>query len=149
MDALHFSLTPLSSPQVLKTRLTLRKTGQFSGMADCAKQILQREGVTAFYKGYVPNLLSIVPYAGIDLAVYEVRDANRSLRGARPPPIYVSLTLFSSTDSEVCVAQQEQRCGRPGGDGFGRVRRFLQHLWTAGELPPGADPHTHAGARLE
>lgn len=26
----------------------------------------------AFYKGYIPNLLGIVPYAGIDLAVYEV-----------------------------------------------------------------------------
>ncbi|XP_077426481.1 mitochondrial adenyl nucleotide antiporter SLC25A24 isoform X2 [Vanacampus margaritifer] len=57
--------------EVLKTRLALRKTGQFSGMSDCAKQILQREGVAAFYKGYVPNMLSIVPYAGIDLAVYE------------------------------------------------------------------------------
>lgn len=58
---------------MLKTRLTLRKTGQYSGIADCAKQIIQREGVTAFYKGYLPNMLSIVPYAGIDLAVYEVR----------------------------------------------------------------------------
>ncbi|XP_068183478.1 mitochondrial adenyl nucleotide antiporter SLC25A24-like isoform X2 [Antennarius striatus] len=57
--------------EVLKTRLTLRKTGQYSGIADCAKQILQREGITAFYKGYLPNMLSIVPYAGIDLAVYE------------------------------------------------------------------------------
>ncbi|XP_017160892.1 calcium-binding mitochondrial carrier protein SCaMC-3 isoform X4 [Poecilia reticulata] len=57
--------------EVLKTRLNLRKTGQFTGIADCAKQILQREGVAAFYKGYVPNMLSIVPYAGIDLAVYE------------------------------------------------------------------------------
>lgn len=62
------------SPQVLKTRLTLRKTGQYSGIADCAKQIIQREGLTAFYKGYLPNMLSIVPYAGIDLAVYEVRE---------------------------------------------------------------------------
>ncbi|XP_047221031.1 calcium-binding mitochondrial carrier protein SCaMC-1 isoform X3 [Girardinichthys multiradiatus] len=57
--------------QVLKTRLNLRKTGQYSGITDCAKQILQREGAAAFYKGYVPNMLSIVPYAGIDLAVYE------------------------------------------------------------------------------
>ncbi|XP_014842128.1 PREDICTED: calcium-binding mitochondrial carrier protein SCaMC-3-like isoform X1 [Poecilia mexicana] len=57
--------------EVLKTRLNLRKTGQFTGIADCAKQILQREGAAAFYKGYVPNMLSIVPYAGIDLAVYE------------------------------------------------------------------------------
>ncbi|XP_072319934.1 mitochondrial adenyl nucleotide antiporter SLC25A24-B isoform X2 [Eucyclogobius newberryi] len=57
--------------EVLKTRLTLRNTGQYSGMADCAKQMLQKEGFSAFYKGYVPNLLAIVPYAGIDLAVYE------------------------------------------------------------------------------
>ncbi|KAM9363362.1 mitochondrial adenyl nucleotide antiporter SLC25A24 [Symphorus nematophorus] len=63
--------TAIYPMEVLKTRLTLRKTGQYSGIADCAKQIIQREGVTAFYKGYVPNLLSIVPYAGIDLAVYE------------------------------------------------------------------------------
>lgn len=63
--------TAIYPMEVLKTRLTLRKTGQFSGMADCAKQMLQKEGVSSFYKGYVPNLLAIVPYAGIDLAVYE------------------------------------------------------------------------------
>lgn len=57
----------------MKTRLTLRKTGQYSGMFDCAKKILKREGLKAFYKGYVPNILGIIPYAGIDLAVYEVR----------------------------------------------------------------------------
>ncbi|XP_060619635.2 mitochondrial adenyl nucleotide antiporter SLC25A23 isoform X1 [Anolis sagrei] len=57
--------------EVLKTRLTLRKTGQYSGVADCAKKILQKEGVRAFYKGYLPNMLGIIPYAGIDLAVYE------------------------------------------------------------------------------
>lgn len=58
--------------QVLKTRLALRKTGQYSGLQDCAKHIFQREGVAAFYKGYIPNMLGIIPYAGIDLAVYEV-----------------------------------------------------------------------------
>lgn len=62
---------------MLKTRLTLRKTGQFSGMFDCAKAILHKEGLKAFYKGYLPNLLGIIPYAGIDLAVYEVSYACR------------------------------------------------------------------------
>ncbi|CAI9581615.1 unnamed protein product, partial [Staurois parvus] len=57
--------------EVLKTRLALRCTGQFSGMTDCARHILRTEGVRAFSKGYLPNLLGIVPYAGIDLAVYE------------------------------------------------------------------------------
>ena len=53
--------------------MALRKTGQYSGMLDCARKILAREGMAAFYKGYVPNMLGIIPYAGIDLAVYEVR----------------------------------------------------------------------------
>ncbi|XP_063084265.1 mitochondrial adenyl nucleotide antiporter SLC25A25 isoform X7 [Cavia porcellus] len=57
--------------EVLKTRMALRKTGQYSGMLDCARRILAKEGVAAFYKGYVPNMLGIIPYAGIDLAVYE------------------------------------------------------------------------------
>jgi len=63
-------LCPLA--QVLKTRLALRKTGQYSGIVQCAKHIFQKEGAAAFYKGYVPNMLGIIPYAGIDLAVYEV-----------------------------------------------------------------------------
>eukprot|EP00066_Takifugu_rubripes_P008415 XP_003974588.1 PREDICTED: calcium-binding mitochondrial carrier protein SCaMC-2-A-like [Takifugu rubripes] len=57
--------------EVLKTRLALRKTGQYASVSDCAKQIFRREGLGAFYKGYVPNMLGIIPYAGIDLAVYE------------------------------------------------------------------------------
>ncbi|CAL8306250.1 unnamed protein product [Lota lota] len=63
--------TAIYPMEVMKTRLTLRKTGQYSGMFDCAKKILQKEGVKAFYKGYLPNILGIIPYAGIDLAVYE------------------------------------------------------------------------------
>ncbi|TRY83625.1 hypothetical protein DNTS_022103 [Danionella cerebrum] len=57
--------------EVLKTRLALGKTGQFDGISDCAKHILKKEGLVAFYKGYIPNMLGIIPYAGIDLAVYE------------------------------------------------------------------------------
>nr|XP_015096605.1 calcium-binding mitochondrial carrier protein SCaMC-3 isoform X6 [Vicugna pacos] len=57
--------------EVLKTRLTLRRTGQYKGLLDCAWQILEQEGPRAFYRGYLPNVLGIIPYAGIDLAVYE------------------------------------------------------------------------------
>lgn len=58
--------------QVLKTRLALSKTGQYSGMLDAARKIFVNEGVSSFYKGLTPGLIGIVPYAGIDLAVYEV-----------------------------------------------------------------------------
>lgn len=58
--------------QVLKTRLALGYTGQYDGMMDCARQTLRSGGWRALYWGYVPNIIGIVPYAGIDLAVYEV-----------------------------------------------------------------------------
>ncbi|KAF4021536.1 hypothetical protein G4228_013587 [Cervus hanglu yarkandensis] len=57
--------------QVIKTRLAVGKTGQYSGIIDCGKQLLKQEGARAFFKGYIPNLLGIIPYAGIDLCVYE------------------------------------------------------------------------------
>lgn len=68
------SQTVIYPMEVLKTRLCLRKTGQYRGAIDAAKKIYAVEGLKAFYRGYVPNLLGIIPYAGIDLAVYEVSD---------------------------------------------------------------------------
>ncbi|XP_047524277.1 calcium-binding mitochondrial carrier protein SCaMC-2 isoform X1 [Pieris napi] len=65
------SQTVIYPLEVLKTRLALRKTGQYLGILDAARKIYAREGLKCFYKGYIPNILGIVPYAGIDLAVYE------------------------------------------------------------------------------
>ena len=60
-------------PQVLKTRLALGTTGQYKGIYNCLRQILRKEGGRALYRGLTPSLMGIIPYAGIDLAVYEVR----------------------------------------------------------------------------
>lgn len=65
------SQTSIYPLEVLKTRLALRKTGQYKGMIDAAIKIYRHEGLKSFYRGYVPNMLGIIPYAGIDLAVYE------------------------------------------------------------------------------
>ncbi|GAA6103366.1 calcium-binding mitochondrial carrier protein SCaMC-3b [Tachysurus ichikawai] len=89
--------------EVLKTRLTLRKTGQYSGMVDCAKQILHKEGVRAFYRGYIPNTIGIIPYAGIDLAVYEtLKNAwlQRYCMGSADPGVLV--LLGCGTVSSTC-----------------------------------------------
>lgn len=59
--------------KVVKTRLAVSKTGQYKGLVDCIVKIFQREGVRAFFRGYVPNIIGIIPYAGIDLTIYEVR----------------------------------------------------------------------------
>jgi solute carrier family 25 (mitochondrial phosphate transporter), member 23/24/25/41 len=52
--------------------MVLRKTGEYSSIFDCINKIVKNEGWRAFYKGFVPNILGILPYAGTDLAVYEV-----------------------------------------------------------------------------
>ena len=51
--------------------MALRKTNEYRGIFDCVQKLYQSEGFKVFYRGYVPNLLGILPYAGIDLAVYE------------------------------------------------------------------------------
>lgn len=66
-----FSQTIIYPLEVLKTRLALRKTGQYEGIMDATLKIYAKEGIRSFYRGYVPNMLGIIPYAGIDLAVYE------------------------------------------------------------------------------
>ncbi|XP_012607158.1 mitochondrial adenyl nucleotide antiporter SLC25A24-like [Microcebus murinus] len=58
--------------EVLKTRLAVGNTGEYSGIIDCSRKLFKQEGVRAFFRGYVPNFLGIIPYAGIDLAVYEL-----------------------------------------------------------------------------
>ncbi|XP_040260916.1 calcium-binding mitochondrial carrier protein SCaMC-2 isoform X3 [Bufo bufo] len=89
--------------EVLKTRMALRKTGQYRGMVDCGKKILVKEGMSAFYKGYVPNMLGIIPYAGIDLAVYEtLKNAwlNRYATSSADPGVFVLLAC--GTISSTC-----------------------------------------------
>ena len=66
-----FSQSAIYPLEVLKTRLALRKTGEMTGVVRFAKDMFAAEGLKVFYKGYWPNLFGIIPYAGIDLAVYE------------------------------------------------------------------------------
>jgi len=89
--------------EVLKTRLALRKTGQYLGISDCAKQIFRREGIGAFYKGYVPNMLGIIPYAGIDLAVYEtLKNSYLERYGTNSTDPGVFVLLACGTVSSTC-----------------------------------------------
>ncbi|XP_070844959.1 calcium-binding mitochondrial carrier protein SCaMC-2-B isoform X2 [Chaetodon trifascialis] len=88
--------------EVLKTRLALRKTGQYSGILDCAKHIFRKEGVAAFYKGYIPNMLGIIPYAGIDLAVYETLKNSwlqRFATDSADPGVFVLLACCTTSST--------------------------------------------------
>lgn len=131
--------------QVMKTRLTLRKTGQYSGMFDCAKKILMKEGVKAFYKGYIPNILGIIPYAGIDLAVYEASNSKHTQVYLLKHCLWDRFHL--SDFEELLVVALRQRHGEPRGFGAARLWDHVQYVWAARQLPPGADTHKDAGSR--
>uniref|UniRef100_A0A8C5E1N3 Calcium-binding mitochondrial carrier protein SCaMC-2-A-like n=1 Tax=Gouania willdenowi TaxID=441366 RepID=A0A8C5E1N3_GOUWI len=88
--------------EVLKTRLALRKTGQYAGVMDCAKMMFRKEGLRAFYKGYVPNMLGIIPYAGIDLAVYETLKNTYLQRYSTSTDPGVGVLLACGTISSTC-----------------------------------------------
>lgn len=92
----------------MKTRLALRKTGEYKSISDAARKIYMREGWKSFYRGYVPNLIGIIPYAGIDLAVYEtLKNTYISKYGGdsgQQPSVFLLLSCgtISSTCGQVC-----------------------------------------------
>lgn len=55
---------------LVKTRLQV-EAGKVPSLGALSRDILVNEGPRAFYRGLVPSVLGIIPYAGIDLAVYE------------------------------------------------------------------------------
>ncbi|GAB0101026.1 SCaMC [Sergentomyia squamirostris] len=99
------SQTAIYPMEVLKTRLALRKSGQYSGILDAAKKIYVTEGIRSFYRGYIPNMLGIIPYAGIDLAVYEtLKKKYLSTQENKQPGLLLLLACgsASSTLGQVC-----------------------------------------------
>ena len=75
--------------------------GEFRGVWDITIRMYKSEGARVFYKGYVPNLLGILPYAGIDLAVYEtLKKFYLRREPEREPPIL--LLLACGTASSTC-----------------------------------------------
>lgn len=78
VDDIHFSVVLWTSnicsylPQVLKVRLNLQTAGTYNGVLGCAKLIYQNESVAAFYRGFKPSILCMIPYAGVECAVHQV-----------------------------------------------------------------------------
>lgn len=72
--------TSIYPMDLIKTRLQTYSSdrGSVPNIGKLARDILTQEGPRAFYKGLIPSLLGIVPYAGIDLAAYEtLKDMSR------------------------------------------------------------------------
>ena len=58
----------------IKTRLVTQVVGSdvaYKGVVDCAVRVFREEGLSAFYRGLPPRLISVVPMIGIQFGVYE------------------------------------------------------------------------------
>lgn len=69
--------------EVVKTRLATAKTQAYRGILDCVTKTFRQEGLRAFYRGFCPSILGIIPYAGIDLACFETLKREYRLRSMK------------------------------------------------------------------
>ena len=58
--------------EITKTRLALANAGQYKGIADCMKHIVKTDGFRGLYSGWNASVLGIVPYAGVELTLYNI-----------------------------------------------------------------------------
>jgi len=58
--------------ELVKTRLAVCPSGTYRGIADCICKVWVQEGWRAFYRGMVPSMMGILPYAGVDITAFEL-----------------------------------------------------------------------------
>mmetsp|Transcript_17627 Transcript_17627/g.38268 ORF Transcript_17627/g.38268 Transcript_17627/m.38268 type:complete len:351 (+) Transcript_17627:3-1055(+) len=66
------SQTSVYGLEVAKTKLAVSPAGTYSGILDAFRKTYHADGIRGLFRGVVPSLLGVVPYAGVDLAVYSM-----------------------------------------------------------------------------
>ncbi|PIN04735.1 putative mitochondrial carrier protein [Handroanthus impetiginosus] len=94
---------------LVKTRLQtyVCEKGNVPSLGKLSKDIWLQEGPRALYRGLIPSLLGIIPYAGIDLTAYEtLKDMSRKyiLHDGEPGPlVQLSCGTVSGALGATCV----------------------------------------------
>ena len=90
--------------ELIRTRLALCESGRYRGIAHAAHSIIVQEGWRAFYRGLAPSFLGILPYAGVDIATFElIKEWLLDVYDGRPPPAAVlAAGAVSSSVAQVC-----------------------------------------------
>ncbi|XP_042496585.1 calcium-dependent mitochondrial ATP-magnesium/phosphate carrier protein 2-like [Macadamia integrifolia] len=101
--------TTIYPMDLVKTRLQtyVCEKGKVPKLRALSKDIWVQEGPRAFYRGLIPSLLGIIPYAGIDLAAYEaLKDMSKTyiLHDNEPGPLMqLGCGTFSGALGATCV----------------------------------------------
>ncbi|KAK9795916.1 hypothetical protein WJX73_001899 [Symbiochloris irregularis] len=74
-------------------------SGAYTGIMDVVRQLVHRDGYRSLYRGITPCLLGIVPYAGVDITLFEVVKEKlvESHGGQAPGPHLLLLTGMTSS----------------------------------------------------
>ncbi|MCD7455130.1 anaphase-promoting complex subunit 2 [Datura stramonium] len=109
--------TAIYPMDLVKTRLQTHSCegGNVPNLRKLSKDIFIQEGPRAFYRGLVPSLLGIIPYAGIDLAAYEtLKDLSKIyiLHDSAGPLVQLGCGTISGALGATCVypLQNASRC---------------------------------------
>ncbi len=85
--------------ELVKTRLAVCPTGTYKGIIDCARKVLKYEGMRSFYRGLLPSMMGILPYAGVDITVFEMLKERLldDYDGMPPPHSILGAGMLSSS----------------------------------------------------
>ncbi|XP_024971710.1 calcium-binding mitochondrial carrier protein SCaMC-1-like isoform X1 [Cynara cardunculus var. scolymus] len=118
--------TAIYPMDLVKTRLQtfVSGNGKVPSLGKLSKDIWVQEGPRAFYRGIVPSLFGIIPYAGIDLAAYEtLKEMSRSyiIQDSEPGPlVQLGCGTVSGAVGATCVyplqvVRTRMQAQQPGG----------------------------------
>eukprot|EP00210_Caulerpa_lentillifera_P000608 g589.t1 len=91
----QFTIFPL---EVIRTRLATATSGTYNGLIECGTRIYNKEGLLAFYRGLGPNMVGIFPYAGVEIACFEIlmNKLTEKFNGNPPDALIVSAGTCSA-----------------------------------------------------
>ena len=70
--AASFVANIFSTPfDVVKSRIQQQVGSEYSGMMDCARKSVAREGVTVLWRGFTPAFVKLAPYSIISITLFE------------------------------------------------------------------------------
>ena len=77
---------------VMRARLAVARetpegAARFSGLIGAAREMIASGGVLSLYRGLMPTLFGILPYAGISFSTFEFLKSRARVRGAEPTTV--------------------------------------------------------------
>lgn len=85
--------------ELVKTRLAVSSKDTYHGIIDCIRKVYAQEGSYAFYRGMLPSMLGILPYAGVDITCFELLKEQLldTYDGKPPPQMILGAGMLSSS----------------------------------------------------